>query len=662
MSGIHAHHGGGRTEIAVVGAGPRGLALLERICANERARPSCAHLTVHVIDPHEPGPGAVWREGQSRRLLMNTVASQITAFTDHSVVIEGPIEPGPNLYEWARDTALFGGDGDHDEHILEEARSLGPDSYPTRVFYGRYLRACFARVVDAAPGHVEVRTHRSRAVAIADTYGVPGGPQGLRLQDRTRLNHLDAIVLAQGHLPVRSTAQEARTASLARIHHLTYITPVNPADADLDGIEPGAAVLLRGLGLNFFDYTALFTEERGGRYAERDGGLVYLPSGREPRLYAFSRRGVPYHARGRNQKGVAGRHRPRLLTPEAIGRLRAESGDTLNFARDLWPLVSREVEAVYYTALLRSQGRPREALEFADRYVAASPSGAALLPDEYGIRTADRWDWERVARPCAGKRFSDRAAFRSWLLDHLRRDVREAERGNVDGPLKSALDVLRDLRNEIRELVDHGGLDGHSHRDDLDGEYTPLNAYLSIGPPASRIRELIALVEAGVVEVLGPGTQVRLETGPAVFTASSPLVPGPPVRSRVLIEARLPVPDLLRTDDPLLRHLLDSDQATPYRIAASGGEPYETGGLTVTERPYRVVDGRGQAHPRRFAYGVPTESVHWVTAAGVRPESDSVTLKDADAIARAVLALPPVAHVPAVPHTATGIESTGVIV
>ncbi|KOG85361.1 hypothetical protein ADK38_37120, partial [Streptomyces varsoviensis] len=55
----------------------------------------------------------------------------------------------------------------------------------------------------------------------------------------------------------------------------------------------------------------------------------------------------------------------------------------------------------------------------------------------------------------------------------------------------------------------------------------------------------------------------------------------------------------------------------------------------------RLLDARGLAHPRRFAYGVPTEAVHWVTAAGIRPGVDSVTLSDADAIARAMLAVPP---------------------
>ncbi|MGW5680245.1 FAD/NAD(P)-binding protein, partial [Streptomyces sp. NPDC003860] len=65
-----------RTEICVIGAGPRGLSLLERLCANERARPGRGELVIHVVDPAVPGAGAVWRSDQSRHLLMNTVASQ----------------------------------------------------------------------------------------------------------------------------------------------------------------------------------------------------------------------------------------------------------------------------------------------------------------------------------------------------------------------------------------------------------------------------------------------------------------------------------------------------------------------------------------------------------------------------------------------------------
>jgi hypothetical protein len=647
---------------------------LERLCANERAAPSHPAVIVHVADPSPPGPGQVWRADQSRHLLMNTVAAQVTVYTDDSLKIDGPIEPGPSLYDWARQLSLLGPLGDHDEQALAEARELGPDTYPTRALYGQYLAACFRRIVAQAPEHVKVHVHRSRAVAMADTHGVTGGPQGVRLENGTRLNDLDAIVLALGHVPARLTPRQERTAALARIHYLTYITPANPADVDLSGIRPGQNVLLRGLGLNFFDYMALLTVGRGGSFSRAGDRLVYLPSGREPKMYASSRRGVPYHARGENQKGPFGRYYPRLLTKERIARLRARAadGEFVQFATDLWPLICKEVESVYYATLLESRGQARgqargqgqSAESLTQRYLALRPGAdSAALLAEFGIAPADRWDWEQIANPCRGQKFADRDEFRNWLMGYLDADVRHARAGNVEGPRKAALDVLRDLRNEVRLAVDHSGLDGNSHRDDLDGWYTPLNAFLSIGPPVSRVQEMIALIEAGILEVTGPGTEIRFDSAEPGFVAESRLVPGPAVRSTALIEARLPEPDLRRTDDPLLRHLLATEQVGPYRIPGSRGTVYETGGLAVSERPYRLLDARGRAHPRRFAFGVPTEAVHWATAAGIRPGVDSVTLGDSDAIARAVVALPPVAEVPSqVRPSADDTDLTGVVV
>ena len=63
--------------VGIVGAGPRGLSVLERLCANA----SPAGLQVHVVDPYPPGAGRVWRTEQSRHLLMNTVAAQVSMFT-----------------------------------------------------------------------------------------------------------------------------------------------------------------------------------------------------------------------------------------------------------------------------------------------------------------------------------------------------------------------------------------------------------------------------------------------------------------------------------------------------------------------------------------------------------------------------------------------------
>jgi uncharacterized NAD(P)/FAD-binding protein YdhS len=620
---------GTQLDVCIIGAGPRGLSVTERICANARSADPHTRIRLHLVDPYPPGAGRVWRTDQSGHLLMNTVASQVTMFTDASFT-EGVRAPGPSLYEWANFLTLIEPADEYDEQVVAEARRLGPDSYPTRALQGRYLEWVFRRITGTAPRQVEVTVHRSRAVSLDDA---DDGRQTVGLEDGGPLEGMDAVVVAVGHLPVLPDAQTAELAVFAAGHGLGYLAPANPADVDLACVRPDEAVMLRGLGLNFFDYMALLTVGRGGRFERRGDRLVYHRSGREPRLYAGSRRGVPHHARGDNEKGAHGRHTPLVLTREVIEELMGRG--RLDFRRDVWPLIAKEVETCYYaTVLATREACDCEVQRFLGRYLPFEwgTAGESRVLDEFAIPADARWDWERLARPYGDRRFAHTDEFAAWLLDYLRRDLADARAGNVSGPRKAALDTLRDLRNEVRLVVDHGGLSPVSHRDDLDRWYTPLNAFLSIGPPIQRIEEMIALLEAGVLTVLGPQVEIGLDAGRGAFTVASAVVPGAPTPVAALIEARLPDPDLRRTADPLLRHLLATGQCRPFRIGS-----YETGGLDVTERPGHLLDAAGRAHPRRFAYGVPTEAVHWVTATGARPGVNSVMFGDSDAIARAVL-------------------------
>lgn len=609
-----AKSGTAHDHVAIVGAGPRGTSALERVCtsASEFLAPG-TQLTVHVVDPSPPGAGQVWRTTQSSELLMNTVASQVTLFTDESVDCSGPIRTGPSLYTWA----------------TKAEPGLGPDDYPSRAQYGRYLEWVFSEVVRRAPREVKIEVHAARAVRLDEA---PNDRQSLTLSTGRTLSDLAAVVLAQGHLPLVADPKQQQLTAYAERHDLRHVQPSNPADVDLSSLAPGEPVLLRGLGLNFFDYMALLTTDRGGRFTSTPSGLRYHPSGNEPRLYAGSRRGIPHQARGDNAKGPYGRHNPLVLTEEVIAcfHKRADSGDVPDFLEEIWPLVAKEVETVYYEGVLRSYGSGW--LDFRDRFLATphdSPQEAQLLA-EFGISEANRWSWDRISRPYDGRTFTTAGAWRDWLLGYLREDAKQAALGNVEGPLKAALDVMRDLRNELRLIVDHGGLSGASRQKHLDSWYTPLNAFVSIGPPRERIEQMIALVEAGILDVLGPQLEVRAEDG--AWLAQSPKVPGSTVRATTLIEARLPEPNLRHTADNLLAKMLETGQCRPHTL-----DGIETEGLDVTPSPYHILDSQGHAHARQFAIGVPTEGVHWVTAAGARPGVNSITLLDTDAVARAAL-------------------------
>ncbi|MGH7752321.1 MAG: FAD/NAD(P)-binding protein, partial [Gemmatimonadales bacterium] len=67
--------------VALIGAGPRGTSVLERLLANWAAgaarsgdAPATPARTLHidVVDPFPAGAGHVWQPGQSRLYLMNT--------------------------------------------------------------------------------------------------------------------------------------------------------------------------------------------------------------------------------------------------------------------------------------------------------------------------------------------------------------------------------------------------------------------------------------------------------------------------------------------------------------------------------------------------------------------------------------------------------------
>ncbi|KAI0844698.1 FAD-NAD(P)-binding-domain-containing protein [Daldinia vernicosa] len=602
--------------IAIVGAGPRGTSVLERMCASVPyiIAPD-VHLTIHMIDPFPPGAGSVWRTDQPAQLIMNTITSQMTMYTDQSVTCSGPIRPGPDLHTWQMHAT--GGP------------KLGPNECAPRALYGQYLRWAFDQIKVHDKDKVKIVVHTARAVSLNDE---SDGRQVLTLSTGDSLPGLSAVVLAQGHLPLIPSPRQQELTIYAEQNRLCYIPPAKPADVDLSSINPNQPVLLRGLGLTFFDYVALLTEGRGGRFEHTTSGYRYIPSGSEPRIYAGSRRGIPYVARGDNKRPPYERHTPLVLTDEVIAwfRGRAESGNPPDFQSEVWPPLAKEVETVYYETMLRANNSER--LNFRAEFLSTPPGSAeeTQVLDKFNIPKADRWSWEFMSRPYNKDTFTSVETWQTWLLNHLDEDVRQAALGNVESPHKAAIDVLRDLRNELRLIVNHRGISGTSRREQFDTQFSPLNAYLSIGPPRIRVEQLIALIKANVVTILGPELEVYSDNW--AWRAVSPEIPGSAVRVTALIEARVPEPSLKETADELLRDLLDRGQCRPHTIG-----DYETGGLDVTPDSCCLINNNGDPHPKRFAVGVPLEGVHWVTAIGARPGINSLSLVETDAVARAAL-------------------------
>ncbi|WP_369257243.1 FAD/NAD(P)-binding protein [Streptomyces sp. R35] len=579
----------GRPSLVIVGAGPRGTGLLERIAANapelygDSGTQGLEGFDIHLVDPYPPGAGRVWREEQSPLLWMNSEAQDVTMFTDETVDMAGPVLEGPTLHEWAR---------------------LDGRTFADRPRQGAYMRWVYERAVAALPPGIRVHHHPRRALRVG---GPREGRQQVWLEGLPRPLPADLVVLALGHLDAELDDEQRELAAYAREHGLVHLPPDFTADSDLSALKPGEPVLVRGFGLAFVDLMVLLTEGRGGRY--EDG--VYHPSGREPILHVGSRRGVPYHSKiGYGWEGERP-PLPRFFGPTEIDGLLARPGG-FDFRRDVWPLVEKELGFAHYHRLFTAHPeRTRTAwTDFEEKYAAGDGAEIQALVASAVPDPADRLDLAALDHPLDGVRHTSYEELQTGLRAYIENDLSRRHQPSYSPDLAVFLGLL----SVYGQLVRLG---------DIGSWWHGFFSYLASGPPGPRLRQMLALSRAGILKFAGADMTVTAEDG--VFRAGSATVPGMTIEARALVEARLPHPTVERTRDSLLRELYaDGAAATPEGL------------LAVDPVDGRVLDRSGARHPRRFALGPHTDARG--SGAFTRPRTGGPAFRQNDATARAALA------------------------
>lgn len=589
--------------VVLVGAGPRATGVLQALAGE---LDGSRRLTVHVVDPYPCGAGRIWRADQPGQLWMNNTADEITVHPDGT---------GPTLADW----------------------SGSPGAFLPRREVASYLRDAFARAVDALPECVTVCTWRTRAVQVS--VPGPGAGRQVTLQDGTVLR-ADVVVLAQGHLDVRSGAVPGQGHTPQGHTPQGYTPPGYTADQDLTGVPAGADVLVRGFGLAFIDLMMLLSEGRSGRFDRRDGGPVptYRPSGEEPVLWVGSRRGVPY--RSKIAGGVTPRS-PRYLTTDAVARLpRTPDGALADGA--VRTLLSAEVTAAHYTALADLGDRGRCAVdaggvhELTDAWAAGTAGVTArtvsaslghAVPDP-----ADRLRPDRLDRPLAGRVFADREALEDAVVGNTLTNLHRATGGRhpQDAALYATLvGVLPVLRGLLR-AADGARLSAQDEA--FVRQVCASFSYVCSGPPPERLGNLLALHRAGLVRFLGADARVVELPGHrgGGFRATSPSLPGEAVEATRLVDARLADVTASQVSDGLLRGLLASGE-----VATGHGDTGEAGAeVFLVDAEGRAVGRDGQVRDDLFLVGPATSSP--VREGFARPGTDARVFAANRSVARSV--------------------------
>ena len=596
--------------ITIIGMGPRGLSVLERIAARAR---DCAHpLQLNLVEPGDCGPGAHTLR-QSPNLLINTVASQVTIFPFHEAVGAAPVCATPSLTEWARAHGYRRVGGQFIQ-AGGEGEEISDADYLPRQLLGCYLAWAAGALLAALPPSVRAVHLRQKAV---DVYAQPDGSYAVELESGFTLPS-DYVFLATGHGRNQLSDEESWYRKFAQDHarynpRLAYVRHVYPL-ARLDQVASDASVGIQGIGLTAHDVVAELTVGRGGRYEGDGADLRYLPSGREPRLFLFSRQCLPAAARGINQKGLAGRHQGRFFTRAVVAALRADALRTrgsgqLDFERELLPLLRLEMASAWRSAA----------------------SGAAAEVKGFIPTTAELEAVDALLFPLRGRSFADEAEFSTMFMQYLRDDLAEARRGNLSSPSKAAADVLRDSRAALQEMLEYGGLLPASHRKFL-SVYNPAINRVTFGPPRRRNEELLALIGAGVLAIgAGPNPVLRIDEERSQFALHTRFQGASTVNYLdALVVARLDAYSPETDDSALSANLLRRGLVRPYYNGS-----FHPGGIDI-DAANHPLDRAGAPAARLWALGYPVEGPHYYTHALPRPQLHARAVLDAE---RCVLGL-----------------------
>lgn len=608
--------------IAIVGMGPRGVTVLERLLEYAERIPAHVTLDITVFDTNACGEG-VHRATQPDHLLINTVAAQVTMFAPQSRLGR---DGSPSLVEWAQLDGYRVVDGAFRRLSNGDGRAINDADHLPRSLLGEYLGWIHARIVAALPPNVTL-THRRATVV--DMVPLPGGYEVIQQDGASQTAQF--VFLATGHGQRRPTGTDERFAQFAKRHFfnnpdLAYLATPYPIET-LDDVSARATVAIQGFGLTAHDVISALTLGRGGRYVEHGGELIYEKSGLEPQMLLVSRQCLPFAARGINQKGLTGRHEARFFTPAAVAKLHEAafeaSGDPrIDFRVQVLPLVIKEMAYAYRVAARRG-GVDADTFEPA--------------PDELQAVHEILW-------PLGDREFQSFQDFHAFFHRLFREDLEEALRGNLVSPVKAATDVLRDTREALRTAVEYGGLTPASHRYFIE-DFNAITNRVSFGPPLRRNRELLALHAAGLIDVAGgPGTQVIDDDANARFRIEARY--GERVErwyADVLVSARLDSYSPLTDASPLSAALLERGIARPFM----NGD-YHPGGLDI-DAGLHPLGPDGESRTRLWAIGFPVEGAHFYTHALPRPGIASRQTRDADCcvqelldviVAQSALALP----------------------
>lgn len=524
------------------------MSALERLVHHASRSSTPATFEVDVYEPHRsPGAGPIYDPDQPAYLRMNIAAELVDAWWTPQRVPD--VATHPSFSTWRR-LQLPSVTRDSDDATL--------DAFPPRAVVGRYLAYAFAMIVESAPASMRIHVVPHRVI---DIEPVAAG-WCIRANGLERpAEPYDEVLIATGHASGWSGALTQVSRSIA-----APVTTVFPVQKQLsrERVAPGARVAVRGFALTCIDAALALTEGRGGSFHALDHPwrLRYEPGpGDVLGLLPFTRSGRPMLS-----KPLPGLHANvgGIRETAARGQERIRALDTCFDLRvDLLPVLLDSAVANIHA--VRSASHDPVTLDAA-RADADQWLRGALDGSQSGVNGDDAVG--HITRSLdVGCGVS--APDVPWALGHVWRSLYPAivDRMGGNGLTAVAWPGFRQLATEFERIA--------------------------FGPPVVNAAKLLALVDAGIVDLthLRGGRLVSVDGKSELRSASTS------TRVDVVVDAVLPPPGVVGLATTPLATLLAAGVART-RHGRRGLDVLGDGSC---------VDTDGDATPGLAAIGRPTE-------------------------------------------------------
>lgn len=607
--------------IAIIGLGPWGLCALERVVSTARQEVGPGvNVAVHVIEPGIPGSG-VYDVAQPDYLLLNNPCGELSLYPFETEA-DQPLY-GVGLFDWAvqRGYRWVG-----DQCVIDpRGQPLEPHHFLPRRLMGEYLQWFYRALLADTPRGIHIVHHPTAATDLVPRRD--GGEQ-VRLANGETVT-VDHVIVTSGH-----TANQPPEGTESDLDPY-------PVWSYTDAVDAGESVVVSGMGLVAVDVVTALTVGRGGEFVDNGGELHYRPSGREPRIQLFCRSGLPFTAKSVTGKDRSEVYKPVICTTEALEALSGRSNGrrrSVDVRQELLPLLFGEMYARYYA---------QRAFQ-----VSGTAAAGAAVREQLEAAWAERRFDEDLARLRARLGYFDAeelffghqrayrssADYESFVYGSLVDDLREAEVPDGASPVKSAAQVFRIFRDRMRPVVELGGLTLGSYLD-FNGDICSRIHRLIAGPPALRTRQMLALLDAGIVRTpYGPApsrarTRSDLDASACRTRIFSTALEQPHTEDvDAVIRGHIEEPRIADSASQLLRQLYNRGRVSQLRY---GDVAVGSIDLTPDSHP---IDITGRAQVSISMFGVVTEGIRHFTAYIPSPRSRMRAVEDIGACVVEILA------------------------